>query len=114
MNRFVALLLPLLTACGLSRDKFEEQFPEKLCTLEMECMADGSDSGFSLFDTQQDCEAFVGLFIAMSADCDYDKKAAKSCLDALDEATCDDDGSNSECDNVFTGGSCEGGGDSGF
>ncbi len=114
MNRTAVVFLPLLVACGVSRDKFATQFPEKFCALEMECSSSGSDSGFSLFETQEDCEGFVGLFVALSADCDYDKAAAKACLDALDEATCDDDGFNSECDNVFTGGSCEGGGDSGF
>ena len=93
--------LTLLSACGVSEDEFREQFKQQVCETAMECMEDGD---FTFFETQNDCELFVTLFMTAGThgdDCDYDKKQAKECLSDLEGASCDD--SVSACDDVFTG-----------
>lgn len=115
MKRLVPVLL-LLGACGVSEEKFQEQYAEKACTLTMECSAD--ESGGFFFDSQEECESFFALALSLGTDgCDYDKKAAKDCLNALDEATCDNAGDELEstCAEVYTGDECGmSGGDTGW
>ena len=88
-----AMWLPVvlgLGACGISEDKFQEEYIGKTCDLMMEC-SDESATGVTLgFDSAADCEAFIGAFFALSVSgCDFDAKAAKECLGSFDSATCD-------------------------
>ena len=62
--------LSLLTGCGLSQSKFEDEFADKACefatTCEQDCASGGEDSG------------------GEEPECTFDKAKAKECLDAID------------------------------
>jgi hypothetical protein len=104
-----AMWLPVvlgLGACGISEDKFQEEYVGSTCELMMEC-PDESATGVSFgFDSAADCEAFIGAFFALSVGgCDYDAKAAKDCLASFDSMTCDAsaDTDAAVCAEVYSG-----------
>lgn len=102
-----------VASCGWSEEKFIDQLVDAECTLLMECY-DASVLDFLEWETIDDCIVDRGTFFATEAQgCDYDKKAAKPCIKALEEATCPAEGVlldyPSECEGVLTG--CEGGSD---
>ena len=97
-----ARLLPLLLAAACaSEDRFEEDFIVAQCALLMECQGDN----LTLFDDAAACEAqYSDWYPVWTEGCAYDPYAAKECLRAIEEATCDDDdGVGAECDPVWTG-----------
>lgn len=115
MRRLIpALMLAPLIACGVKEEKFQEEFAAKSCEALFEC-AVGEDSGsFGVglfFETEADCVALYDFAFALgTGGCEYDKKAAKECLTALDDLSCDaagDDASAGEaCNEVYTGDGC--------
>lgn len=116
MTRSLVALLPLLVACGVSEDKFKDKFAEKSCEVLLECApGGGTDSGFgSFFGSQEDCESLYSFAYAFMGECDYDKKAAKECLKALDDASCDESPEEiTACEEVWSGDTCGWGGTGG-
>ena len=112
MRHLLPLLLAPLVACGVSEDTFEEEFSTSVCETFVSCLDEGGDSGFSFvfFETVDECVGFYELAFALgTAECDYDKKAAKECLAEIEGATCDEvmsDEMPSACDDVYTGDAC--------
>lgn len=100
-----ALSLSLCACGGLSREEFEDQYPEAICGSYMAC-----DGMVLTFDSVEECTTFIGLFIALAPDeedgCIYSEKDGEACLAAAESATCEDftaDGSLSACESVYTG-----------
>ena len=90
---FIASLFAL-AACGLSEDKFAEEFATKVCDAYHEC------------DESIDCEAGSTTDTSEAAvECEFDKDAAKACLDGV--YACDDSAGfplvelPSDCLNVY-------------
>lgn len=103
----LALLLPALTACYPDEDEFRDEQISIACEYYMECYSGDDDYVYFAFDSQSECEAFFGAFAGYYDDyydtCEYDKKAAKECLDAYDQITCDDtEVDYSACENVYS------------
>ncbi|MBN1335410.1 MAG: hypothetical protein JXB39_05570 [Deltaproteobacteria bacterium] len=91
MRRIPAVsALVFLAACGPSRDNFIDAYIETVCEKVLECQEEDDSIQF---DDQAECEGFFGVFIDDDAfeDCDYDKGAARDCLDAIEELDCDFD-----------------------
>jgi hypothetical protein len=84
-------LFALLAACGLSRDNFFDKFNGAVCEWTMEC---DEEDGDVVWDDQNECEEHYPIVIHESDydnydDCDFDKDAAKDCLDAVRNLGCD-------------------------
>lgn len=75
-NLMVISSLFFVAACGLSQEKFEEQFAEKFCEEWAAC------------NTTTECPTGTGTGTG-TTECDFDKAAAKDCLDG--EWTCNTD-----------------------
>jgi hypothetical protein len=74
----------VLGACGLSQDKFEEEFGAKYCEANNACLEAAELEPI-------DCDAAVdGGDDVAEVECEYDAGAAKECLDAIDTAECDE------------------------
>lgn len=97
-----------LVACGgVSEDEFREEFTAKSCDLLFECA--GDETTLFFFETPEDCRMFLSfVWTAVPDECDYDRKAAKECLQAMDDATCDEQEPEgySACEEVYTGDGC--------
>ncbi len=102
MNKFLIGAAVLLSACGLSQDKFETDFGDSLCAKANECLAaeelDEIDCNATVEDATEDATEVV---------CDYDAAKAAECLDDLDAAECDGAvlSTPSACGQVFS--NCE-------
>lgn len=113
MRQFLPVLLLTTIGCGVSEEDFQEEFAMGACSLMFECGATddtGLGGGMLFFSTEGECVEFYDLVFALgTSGCDYDKKAAKECLAALDETTCDssDDAGGEACGDVYTGDDCE-------
>lgn len=108
--RLVTLLsLPLLAAlagCGLSEEAYVQDFVEADCAYLLECTSEPI-LAFQGWETEEDCRADRGPEVAtLSANCVYDKKAAKACIDAVELQACVAEGEDREypaiCQDVFT------------
>lgn len=77
MKNLTLFALPLLVACGYSESKFEEDFAAAFCdkATELDCGECVEATGTTTATTGTD-----------AAECDYDSKAAKDCIDG--EWTC--------------------------
>lgn len=98
MKKFLIGAAVLLGACGISEDKFTEDFGSTFCEKTNECLeAEGLDTIDCDADTE-DGEA------AADVECDFDPAAAKDCLSELDAAECDGPviSTPSVCADVFT------------
>lgn len=71
----------VLGACGLSQDKFEEDFAATFCEKNNTCLEAAELPTI-------DCDADVEVDDVEEVECDYDAAAAKDCLDQLDTAEC--------------------------
>ncbi len=100
------LLLAAMTACFPSEAEFEAALISQTCWILLECSA--GDSVYALdFETQEECEAFLA---EVSVDygtyyegCNYDKRAAKTCLDSYGETTCADyEWDADACESVYS------------
>ena len=109
MKRFMPLFF--LVACGPSQEEFEEDSWAVTCDLIFECTdADTIEAAGVLWifgETASDCYALLDAATdsgTSEAECEYDKAAAKECLDELEALTCDDYASDgpsvSACDRV--------------
>jgi hypothetical protein len=90
-------------ACGLSEDKFNDDFASTLCAKSNECLsAEGLDE-IDCNATVEDADAVTDIV------CDYDSSKASECLDELDAASCDGAilSTPTSCGQVFT--NCTGG-----
>jgi hypothetical protein len=111
MKKFAAIgALATLAACGVSEEKFQDQYVAAYCENIVTTCAD--DASLVLFETEDDCSTFISAFYTAAADlegCEYDKAAAKECLDAADAADCDSwmAGGPAECATVY-GSTCGG------
>ena len=109
MRAMVALFL---VGCGgMSEEDFRAELVTRSCEATMACSEEqGTGVSFS-FDSQEDCEAFMGgLLGPVVAGCDYDAAAAGDCLDeteALDCETVNSGGRAGACDAVYSGDGCE-------
>jgi hypothetical protein len=99
------LVTLLIAACGPSRADFVDEYIEALCEWAMDCQ---EEEGRIVYEDQEECEEFGGTIIDESDfdDCDYDKDAAKECIDAVRNLDCepsDDFFEDMEvCDKVWT------------
>ncbi|MCO4747294.1 MAG: hypothetical protein KC912_21020 [Proteobacteria bacterium] len=88
MRALPILTALLLTACGLSEEKYESKFAESYCEYALECFESPvlEFNGWTDMDT---CVPdFGGRFADSSTGCIYDPKAAKDCLKALKKHPC--------------------------
>jgi hypothetical protein len=110
MNR--AMMVLVLVGCGgVDEESFREEFVQKSCEASMTCAEEAEGSASVSFESQEDCEAFLGGFMGPVVEgCDYDAAAAGDCLSEADKAECSDyegGGRPKACDAVYTGDGCE-------
>ena len=78
----LGVLLVLLTACSLSDEKFQEDYPDQVCTYYQSCDPPYFPDQANCVDEQQQDLPEVDT-------CTFDKDTAKACLDALSGLQCD-------------------------
>lgn len=106
MRSLVAfLIITTLTGCGWSESKFVEKYAETDCAYLMECL-DPAVLTFLGWDTTQDCVDDRGTEIVTEAQgCEYNRKAARTCVKGIEEMTCPADGEEPdyppECSEVY-------------
>ena len=105
-------LLPLLVlvACGPSEEDFFDTLPVDLCAYAEECTSEDAEGDGDPIEATCE-EGVMATLTALQGDdtCTYDKGQAQACLDAITEATCDDDGASSvesACTAVYSGDAC--------
>ncbi|GEM_PF-2277669 len=103
----LAVVLPTLTACYPDEEEFQAEQIAIVCNYMIECYSGDDSYVYFSFDSQSECEAFFSAFAGYYddyyADCSYDKKQAKECLDAYGSITCDDyEWDDSACENVYS------------
>jgi len=92
---FLASLLALgASACSFSESKFEKKASEASCEWTVECF----EGVFADVDACLEADSEM----SDTDSCEYDSKAAKDCVDAIEELTCDDTGLPSVCNDVYT------------
>lgn len=102
MKRFMYVAgLVALTGCGLSEDKYAEESIRLSCEFIMECYAD-----LELYASVDECITEVTADSEDPPDtCEYDAKAAKDCLSALEDMECPAEGELPEtpaaCEDVY-------------
>lgn len=98
-NVLMVALVGLVSACGMSSDKFATEFALEFCAVDATCNS-------TPYTDEADCVANLGIGVALLAEvCDYDGGSAKTCLNELADTQCDTDGRALEpasCDAVFT------------
>lgn len=81
-----ALLLTL--SCNVSQGEYLEDYPHKSCRVAKRCDPEGFAN---LYGSLAKCEDVVRSYQESRAEtCDYDADAAKECLKALDDASCNE------------------------
>ncbi len=109
--RLALALLIGLSACSVSEERFIADMSEAECTYATQCFTEEILT-FYAWDSVESCQSDQGpIYAALQRDCTtYDKKAARDCLKALQERTCQGEGPDFDnpavCADVFT--SCEG------
>lgn len=107
--RTAALLILLLSACGMRQSEFQREFAERYCGALAGCEHDDNP-----YQGQPDiCERYVDELLEHAEDsdgCEYRRGKARACLRAVDDATCGDlvDGNLDACPDVYRG-ECGGG-----
>lgn len=125
MRTRLLALLPLVAACGLSEDSFQDEFATKTCAVRLECAAQANaaieesweDTGAPPIEdlgTADTCASYTSFELS-SLRCTYNKAAAKGCLAALDDLTCGQAPDKLDaCQQVYSGGEdCDWGGPAG-
>lgn len=84
----LALLALPFTACGPSPTAFESQFADRYCTLLFSCEDSATLAAFGWAD-KGECAAELARADTAAPD-DFDKAAARACLQDLESVTCDD------------------------
>ena len=99
--------LVLLAACGVSEERFKEQYASESCELLSSC-----DDDQVAFADQADCEIFYGMLLdSTTASCDYSAEDASACLKAVQAASCDAAVAGvAACSSVYSGDGCAWGG----
>lgn len=91
-----------LAACGApTQEAFVERFSESFCELAFACEP-AQFEGF--FGDEAGCRDAYEMLLTEAGDgCEYDEKAAKSCLSIVNSTECDTvaDESSRVCDTVF-------------
>jgi hypothetical protein len=96
--RLIPALL-LLAACAPTQEEFEDESWASSCDLMFECVSAEERDAMGLFwvfgETPDDCYALLDNSdssdtASQEDDCEYDKQAAKECLQELNALTCDD------------------------
>ncbi|MBN1335952.1 MAG: hypothetical protein JXB39_08335 [Deltaproteobacteria bacterium] len=103
MPRLLPSALVFLTACTPSEDAFFDELAESFCERLVQC---DIDLGYG---SVEDCiETFLdGVDEDALEDCAYDEDEAEECLDAVQQAECDDSGAAilealaEDCDHVW-------------
>ena len=111
-------LLPVLSACGPSETAFIEDFVAADCVYLLEC-TDEATLSFRGWDSPEACQDDRGPEVTADAvGCEFDRAAARACVDAIELQTCPADGEDREypaiCRDVFincTGGDADTGAD---
>jgi hypothetical protein len=86
MKKLLIGMTLVLGACGLSEAKFNADYSLKLCENGNVCLQQVELEPVN-------CDATVdGAYDVAEVDCTYDAGKAKECLDAIDDAECDDQG----------------------
>jgi len=83
--------LVLLPACGVNEDNYVEKFAKVLCGLYDECYQEEFASYWD--DVNQCVDELVDAMDEGGdyyADCTFDNKNAKDCIDSYKKVTCDD------------------------
>ena len=110
MYRWIAVTV-VLAGCGVSESKFHDEFSDAVCNKFEECAAsadtdmEGMEGLEELFSTL--CGSLVQTVLTEAEkSCDYDKSAAKDCLDAIEKTSCDSDPLNVKACEAVYGASC--------
>ncbi len=88
MSRLVLVLA--IGGCKLSEENFHQEFAALHCAEAQECMADLFSQAFA---SVEECEVEISEMLSTGwadAQCTYDAKAAKACLEDNEEADCTD------------------------
>jgi len=99
------VVLPILAACGPSQEAFIEDVVIADCEYLLEC-EDPAILSFQGWDTPEACQADRGPEVAADAlGCEYDRKAGKACIEAVEEQSCAAEGEDrvypAICNDVF-------------
>ncbi len=93
MIRFAPVAgLVFLAACGLSESKFNDELGKASCEWVVEC--------FDIYETVDECVT-DNPPAEVPADCTYDAKKAKECLDAVKALTCESTAVPTVCGEVY-------------
>ena len=89
MNKFVLVGLSSLIGCGISQEKFEEDYRDVMCERSLECAPEAAEIlGWS---DASDCVAFFNdPENASEEECVYDASFAQICLDETKAMSCED------------------------
>jgi hypothetical protein len=82
-----ALLLP---ACGVNEDNYQEKFVEAACDLYYECIEDFAGYWDDVDACVNDIMENLDPVDEDYADCEFNSKNARKCLDSYKEITCED------------------------
>ena len=81
----------LLCACGVNTDNFPDKYGHALCKVHYDCEISRFEAAY---DDPKDCEEKIGdnvwrlLGGVTGEQCDFDKGAARDCLDDISKAEC--------------------------
>lgn len=109
MRARLACWVPVLAlvACGPTDGAFVEAYADRTCTLLFTCQ-DAAALAFDGIDSFDTCLATYGPPLdSLRGVCEFDRVSARTCLDALEVATCPKDGAPfesieaPECSTVF-------------
>jgi hypothetical protein len=90
----------VLAGCRFKEERFMEESLEASCVWIAECL--------ELFETADACIEEYQEAVLLDF-CEYDPKAAKECVKALQELTCDDTEVPDECNEVYFNCDCDSG-----
>lgn len=107
MSRRLWPVALVLVGCAWSESKYISRRAEADCAWALRCES-AAVLAFRGWDTQEACLASHGPEVAGAGEgCAYDKRAAKPCVQAIEDSSCPAEGEDQvlpvTCDQVYTG-----------
>ena len=101
----MTILIATLLACGPSPDTFAEDFPVAYCDYSAACLT--GEAGAQGSGLCMDAVDLVIGELSGDPDCDYQRDAARDCMDMLELGECSEAADMLDvCSDVYQGGGC--------